>query len=417
MRLRGRVYPVFLVLLGVACSDPQVDGERASLPGVEGIPVVNLQDRCVAGFDPSVDYFPDRIAVRHAQRFQISYHGHYKVLEVRTPTLSDGGGEVRDVMVLVQCGTPVPPLEGALAGAHVVEVPIRTLATNEDRSVTRARVLGALDRLVAVGDGGIYDRGVRERWASGEVLEIGASFHGAPNYERLLQLEPDATFLSTASLAHAGSLQRARELGIRAAPILSWSEPTVLGQAEWLKHMAVFLNAEAEAEAIFGEIEGRYLALRERAAGAPERPLVVWLDPDGPRGQWAVPAANWIAQAIEDAGGENPFRDEEGPERSTVTTELIVQRAGDARFFLTESVALAEPGSTGVLEALPALREGRLMDVHRRSIPQEDAYDWYESAVVEVDRVLEDLVALFHPALLPDHAFHHLRAARSPPPP
>ncbi len=412
--MRTSPFLVFPLLLGVACADPQVAGEQGAWRTVEGVPESNLRNGCVAEFDASVDYFPERVVVQHARGFQISYHRNYKVLEVRVPTLQDGGGEVRDVVVLVQCGTPVPPLEGSLEGAHVIEVPIRTLATNEDRSVTRARVLGALDRLVAVGDGGIYDRSVRDLWTSGQLVEIGASFHGAPNYERLLQLEPGATFLSTASLAHAGSLHRARELGIRAAPILSWSEPTVLGQAEWLKHMAVFLNSEAEAEAMFGEIEGRYLSLRDMAAAQADRPLVVWLDPDGPRGQWAVPASNWIAQAIEDAGGYNPFRDVEGPERATVTTEMIVEGAGDARFFLTESVALARPGSTGVLEELAGVREGRLMDVHRRSIPQEDAYDWYESAVVEVDRVLEDLVALFHPALLPDHTFHHIRPARPP---
>ena len=52
---------------------------------------------------------------------------------------------------------------------------------------------------------------------------------------------------------------------------------------------------------------------------------------------------------------------------------------------VTTSAALAEPGSTGPLERLPAIRNGRLFDVHRRSRPENDACDWYESAVVEVD--------------------------------
>ena len=81
---------------------------------------------------------------------------------------------------------------------------------------------------------------------------------------------------------------------------------------------------------------------------------------------------------------------------------------------LPESVALDAPGSGGALETLPAFRDGRVYSVHRRSRPEHDAYDGYETAVVEVDRVLEDLVALLHPELAPSHDFYHLRPAREP---
>ena len=366
-------------------------------------------DRCVKAFDPERDYFPDRAQVRHAQGFSLSYHLSYKVLRTHPPSARGGGS---DVVVLVRCGTPVPPLSGDLAGAQVVEVPARSAAANEDLSLTRMRVLGLTERVVGMGSGGVYAPELRHRWERGLAVEIGASFHGPPRFERLLEINPDITFLSAASLVQADPLRRARALGLGATPSVSWVEPTLLGQAEWLHQVAAFFNEEAAANARLDTIETRYGALVSAASASVQRPLVLWLDPAGQGDRWTVPGSNWKTRAIFDAAGRTPFGDLDGEPTREVTSEEILAFGDSIAFVVTESIALDAPGSGGVLEALPAFREGRVYSVHRRARPQHDAYDWYESAVVEVDRVLEDLVALLHPELLRDHDFHHLRPAR-----
>jgi len=367
--------------------------------------------RCVEDFSPDRDYFPAKAEVRYAEGFSVSYHGHYKVLRTHPP-LDQGGGT--DIVVLLRCGTPAPPIEGDLAGATVVEIPARTAAANEDLSLTRMRLLGLTDRVVGMAGGGIYDPGLRGRWERGDAVEIGASFHGPPRFEVLLEVLPDVTFLSTASLRRAEPLRRARELNLGAAPSVSWVEPTLLGQAEWLHQVAVFFDREGEANTQFDAIEERYAALVEAAAAVGDRPTLLWLDPSGQGDRWVVPEANWQAKAVVDAGGRTPWGSATGEATREVTSEEILALGDSIDFVLTESVALDEPGSGGVLEHLPAFREGRVFSVHRRARPEHAAYDWYESAVVEVDRVLEDLVALLHPELRPEHRFHHLRPARPP---
>ena len=64
----------------------------------------NLTDGCPASYEAGTDYFPDKAVVRHAGAFTVTYHGHYKVVEI-APHI--GEGETTR-FVLVQCGTPVP---------------------------------------------------------------------------------------------------------------------------------------------------------------------------------------------------------------------------------------------------------------------------------------------------------------------
>ncbi len=367
------------------------------------------RDACIADFDHERDYFPSKAKLEYARGFGVVYHGHYKVLTVQNP--NDEGA--RDIVVLVQCGAPVPSLEGELATATVVEIPARTLGSNEDLSLNRARVLGYTEGVVAMGGGGIYSPALRQRWESGAAVSIGESFHGQPDYEKLLASAPDVVFLSTASLATAESIRRARAIGVPAVPSMSWVEASVLGQAEWLQLVAVFLNEEAKANAVLDAIKSRYASLSARARAQRATPTVVWLDPAQQRNQWVVPEANWLARLIDDAGGRTPWANPDGAPDRTVSTEQILVVADEIDAFVTTTVALHEPGSVGALEGSQAVRRARLFDVHNRSRPEHDAYDWYESAVVEVDRVLEDFVALLHPELLPGHRFRYLRPLRA----
>jgi len=384
---------------------------QSALRQVSGVPMSNLTDACVADFDADVDYFPDKVELRHARGFSVSYHGSYKVLRVHPPAELGGG---LDVMVLVQCGTPAPPLEGALAGATVVEVPVRAVAANEDLTLTRVRVLGRVEQIVGMGGGGVYAPELRSHWESGAAVSIGESFHGQPYYELLLAVAPDVTFLSTAALSQAEALRRARLLGIPAAPSVSWVEPTLLGQAEWLMQVGLFMNAEADARQRLDAIEARYAEVSERARAEAGRPLVLWIDPAAQGDRWTAPEGNWKAQAVVDAGGRTAFGRPGGPPTREVTTEELLTLGDSIDLVITESVGLDAPGSAGALEGLRAFREGRVYNVHRRSRPEHDAYDWYETAVVEVDLVLADLVALLHPTVLPGHALHHFQAKREP---
>jgi len=375
-----------------------------------GMNMAAASTACVENFDPEVDYYPDKVELRHARNFSVDYHRHYKVVTVYGEALD--ATDSRDTIILVRCGTPIPDLSGDLADATVVFSPATTLAANEDLSLYRAWLLGRSQSIVGFGGQGIFTPELRAMWDNRQVRLIGESFHGAPNYEYLRELNPGVVFLTTASLSRAGAIQRARELSLPAVPSISWSEITPLGQAEWLHYVAAFLDEEAASIQAFNGIEQRYIELARLAADQADRPMLMWFDPGGQRDLWQVPETNWITKLIEDAGGLTPWTSANGELTRLATTEDILLRGNSIRHVVTTNVGLNVPGSAGALERLSAIRDGRFYDVHQRSIPANDAYDWYESAVVDVDKVLADFVALLHPSLLPEHEFHHLRPAR-----
>ncbi|MEM6646526.1 MAG: ABC transporter substrate-binding protein [Bacteroidota bacterium] len=374
---------------------------------VSGAPGANLTAACVDAFDPNIDYFPDKVQPRYAERFQVTYHGHYKVLRGNVAG-SEWGPEVSDTVVLVQCGTPAPPLDGDLADAAVVEVPIRSMASNEDGSVARADALGYVDRVMGLAGGGIYNATLRQRWDDGELISVGQSFHGAPNFEMLLANEPSVVFLFTSSLDHSEAVTQGRDLGLATVPIVGWGEPTILGQAEWVKHTALFLNAEADANVYFDGVAQRYLDLKTQVADLDANPVAIWGGPLSSGGRWWIEAGSWMAQALADAGGRNPFTPDSGETAITVSTEAVLERGTDAQYWLTDHVDRETLEAAGPMEIIPAFRSGQVYHIHKRAVPEHDAYDWYETALVRPDVVLQDLVSVLHPGVLPGHELFFL---------
>ena len=405
------LYACLLMILSGCKPTVSTSGESLAWERQAGVPSTNMTESCIANFDPAVDYFPEKIELSYAERFRVSYHGYYKVLQANVAG-SEWGPDVSDTVVLVQCGAPTPPLEGELEGAAVVQVPVRTIVSNEDGSIARARELGYVDRVAGMAGGGIYDTTLRQRWEDNQLISVGESFHGPPNFETLVASTPGVVFLFTSSLDHTEALDQGRSLGLATVPIIGWGEPTILGQAEWVKHTALFFNAEGAATTYFNNVTTRYLDLRDLVAGETDRPVTIWGGPLSQGGRWWIEAGSWMAQALADAGGHNPFLPDSGETSISLSTEAVLARATEAEYWLTEHVALESLGAAGPLETIPAFREGRVYHIHKRAVPEHDAYDWYETALVRPDVVLQDLVAILHPELLPDHELFFLQNIR-----
>ncbi len=411
MNMRPLIYICLLTML-VGCNPGTTTSEKPlSWEQQAGVPTSNLTDACIADFDPALDYFPDKLELKYAERFLVTYHGNYKVVRANVEG-SEWGPEVADLVVLVQCGTPVPALEDELEGAAVVQVPVRTMVSNEDGSIARAKELGYVERVAGLAGGGIYDATLRQKWENNQLISVGETFHGPPNFEMLVANKPDVAFLFTSSLDHTEALDKGRALGLATVPVVGWGEPTILGQAEWIKHTALFLNAEAEATSYFEEVTARYQDLKARVAEQAERPVTIWGGPMSDGGRWWIEAGSWMAQALADAGGRNPFRADSGETSISLSTEAVLEQATDAEYWLTEHVALETLGAAGPLETIPAFREGRVYHIHNRAVPEHDAYDWYETALVRPDIVLQDLVSVLHPDLMPDHELFFLQNIR-----
>lgn len=360
----------------------------------------NRTEGCVARYDPAADYFPDKVQPRYARAFRVSYHKHYKVVRVATRDTAIGGNWA-ETLVLVQCGTPVPQLRGELAGARVVQVPVATLGFNEDSDLIRIKEIGFLDRVKAMGGGAVYDPELRRRWEDGRIEEIGYAYARTINIEAMVRHRPDLLILHTYGPETVDGLARARRVGLNAVPSLPWVETTQLAYAEWTKHHALFLNAEREANEWFDRVAGDYEALARRARAMPVKPTVFWgaLDRNG---IWQVERNGPEAALLADAGGINVLADPTAPTMvSRMSSESVLTLASRADFWFTSARRIDDPNLLVRLRPYAAVRDGCVFHYNQRVVEANNAYDWFETAVVRPDWVLADLVAVLHPELVP----------------
>lgn len=343
-----------------------------------------------------------QISPRYAQHFEVSYHSNYKVAHLHFNSEARGIGFDQKI-VLLQRGTPAPALSGELSEAWLVEVPVRTVAANDDGEITRLAALGLGDQIVAMGGGGIYDPTLRRRWEEKEIASIGYSFHRAPQPETLLALEPDLLLLYAYDHQRLESLERCRQLGINAIPHFAWAEPSFLGKAEWLKFTALFFNKEKEAEQLFTEIANRCEELTQMASAQSDTPEAFMLYYPSSESDWSAHRNDFYASFLSAAGATNVLADTGPTHPVGMNNEQLLAKAKEADFWFVNSTNDADWPPAAYLHAFRSYREKNVFHYQKRTRYEHNAYDWYETPEVRPDLVLEDLVAIFYPALLPDH--------------
>lgn len=364
-------------------------------------PAANLTKGCVDRFDPEADYFPDKVAVEDATIFSVEYRRSYKIVR-----LKEGyPGGPPEQYVLVQCGAPVPALRGDLSGAQVVTVPLVSLFAFSTThlpllvDLNRADVLTGVARLDAV-----TSPEVLTRVGAGKVVEF-AKVGLVIDAERVVAARPSLLMVGgTANAAFAVI----RAAGIPVATNSEWLESTALGRAEWLKYMAVFLNEEHQAQAVYAAMRARYRALSARARARPEADRPHVMTGYSTRGRFSIAGGrSYVAALIRDAGGRYVWADNLAVGYASVDLEAQLQRASQARIWINSeggrslsAMVHDEPR----YQAFRAYRERQVWVYERRLTPA-GANDYWARSVTRPDIVLADLIKIFHPDLMPDHAF------------
>jgi iron complex transport system substrate-binding protein len=361
----------------------------------------NLTRGCVEAFDAKADYFPDKVAIEDAINFRVEYRRSYKVVTLKEPYA--GGPPER--YVLVQCGAPAPALEGSLADAQVVTVPIASLFAFSTTHLSLLVDLDRVDVLTGVSALSVIDSPLVEaRIKAGKVVEF-AKVGLVVDAERVVTSKPA---LLMAGGASNPTLPVIRSAGIPVVANTEWLESTALGRAEWLKYMALFLNEERKAQGLYGAMKGRYRALSARATALPEsaRPLV--MAGRSTRGTFVIAGGrSYVASLIAHAGGRYVWTDNTAVGSASVDFEAQLRRAANADIWINGGgwTSLA-----AMLDDEPRYAEfkayqRRQVWVYERRLTPAGGNDYWSRSITHPDIVLADLVKIFHPALMPTHAF------------
>ena len=340
----------------------------------------------------------DTFPVAYAKGFSVSVRADgVKLVDVADPQEDEDKMPVSYHFALVPktaTGAEVPE------GYVEVRVPVERTIVMTMLQLSNFTVLDALDRVKGItGTKNLFNKDVKRLVKEGQMVKIGMEGNFDP--ELILAANPEVIFISPFK---RGGYDAIKETGITLIPHLGYKELSPLGQAEWLKFVALFVGKEHEADSLFAGIEQRYNALKQRAdsltAGqAVRRPTVFSGEMHG--GNWyAVGGKNYLAQLFRDAGADYIIKDE-NTGGVNIEFEQMYAMAAEADYwrilnsfagdFSYEALKASEPRN----ELFRAFKDRHVVYCNMKQTP------YYELTPVMPDVVLSDLIAIFHPELLP----------------
>lgn len=370
MKLFDRIVAVLCALVFVACA---------------GEPARSLEEFATVVYEPS---YATGFDLRGAEGAAST------LLTVRNPWQGAEGVEKR--LFIAREGERAP--EGF--DGEVVDGSAERVVCMSSTYVAMIDALDCTERVVGVsGIDFIYNTRVREAASEGRVHDVG---HDSDiNFELLLTLQPDLVLLYGVSGENGVANAKLDELNIPCLYLGDYVEESPLAKAEWTVAVAEILGVRERGEKLFEGIESRYLELRERVEeSVTERPTVMFNTPY--RDTWYMPSSrSYAVRIVEDAGGRYVYDGNHGTASQPIDLEqaYVLTREADywinvGQYATLEDLRRDNPRFVGA----KAVREGRVYSSDRRRTAKGGS-DFWESAVVNPDVVLSDLVAILHPEL------------------
>lgn len=186
------------------------------------------------------------------------------------------------------------------------------------------------------------------------------------NVEEIIALQPDVLVMGDM----AQTLEQTQMLEKAGVPILISNANSVEETYTAIRNIGTLLGKEEEAHALVADMEDVFAQLRAQAGGARGKTVYFEVSPL-PYGLWAAGGDTFMDEVAQMLGLVNIFGEEKGWVQ--VSEEQVIERAPDyivsAAMYdgegrSPEEEILSRPG----WENIPALREGRILNLHNNEL-------------------------------------------------
>ena len=340
------------------------------------------------------DNYSDTIVIKYAKGLKVDYQ-------------NDG--------VHVQITNPDPSVSPHRGGAEggleelVITRPSSRFICTTALQLGNFEVLGLEDRIVGMNSlKNIFDRKMRQQMDEGKTVKIGKE--GNFDLETVIATRPEYIFVSASK---HGGFEALLECGIPIITHHGYKETNPLGQAEWIKLIGLLTGETRRANAVFADIEKKYLKLREEVKemmGAKAKPTVA----SGRQmrdGWYVVGGQSYLAQLFEDAGANYVMADNDDSGGTTLDFEEVFAKSVNADFWQID-------GAYDGDYTLATLENEDPRYAHMKAFKQQQVLfcnlsrtPYRELSPVEPHILLADFVKAFHPELLPHYTPKYYRIA------
>jgi len=352
--------------------------------------------------DPGAENPADSVlnssGIRYAKGFTIEQFDDYKRITVHNPW--QGAQDIVIQYYLVSEGK-VP--EGVPENARVIKTPVRRIICMSTTHIGMLDFIDKLETLVGIsGKMYINNPWVKDQLARDRITDIG--YEQNIQYEELITLKPDLVMTYGIGSEVAGYVNKLQEVGIPVIINGDYIEQTPLAKAEWVKVVAALYEMDDAVNKKFERVVEEYRKVKMLATDVTARPKVMiglpWKD------TWYIPGGNsFAANFIRDAGGSYIWEDKHSVEAIPFNIEAVYEAAKDADIWINPGIAASLEDIVSVDERLVNFKPVRVGSVYNnnRILNEQGGNDYWESGIMNPQKILMDLIKIFHPGLLPDH--------------
>ncbi len=340
------------------------------------------------------------LSMRHSSLLRIVEQRDYTVVDVKNPW-NDG---VLQSYVLVPKGAELPD---SLPEGVLLRTPLERVVLFSGVHALLFEELSAVASIAGVCDAQyIYSDAVREGLATGWVVDCGSSLD--VDVERVVKALPEALFVLPYENGGYGKLAHS------AVPLIEcadYMEISPLGCAEWIRFYGRLLGCAAAADSIFESVCNEYEALALKAAACVERPrLMCELKSNS---AWYVPGcSSTMGQMYADAGTDYIFSFCKGRGSVPLAFEVVLEKAAAADVWLVKYNSDAEKtyaSLQGEFAGYSNFRPFKEKNIYACNTKYKRVF---EECAFHPELLLKELVALFHPEVLPEYKLRYYEKMR-----
>lgn len=259
--------------------------------------------------------------------------------------------------------------------------------------------LNEIEHIAAIENIDYYNnKKILDKYQKGALQELVKS--PELNVEKTIILNPDIIF--TFGMGNP-SKDRNEKISMAKIPLVvtvDHLEETPLARSEWIKFFAAFVNKSRKADSIFNEIEKSYADLKQIATSAKNYPSVFSEIKFGEI--WYVPGGkSFAATFYNDAHADYIWRDTEQTGSLHLSFEQVYNKAKNADFWLNMALVKTKKELFSLENRYSEFKSYQTGNLYNNiKTTNKNGYsDYWETGILYPNRVLSDLILIFHPEL------------------
>jgi iron complex transport system substrate-binding protein len=336
--------------------------------------------------------------IRYAQGFQVtSEHGYIRI-EVHDPW---NKGKLLQRYLLAPCGQELPE---KMPKGTLLRTPLQKIVVYTSVHCAILDELGAAGEIAGVCESRyIKAPAVIEQIRKGQTIDLGEAT--SPNIERMIEIGAQAVVASPFDHGGYGSVEKT---GIPIIECADYMETHPLGRAEWIKFIGLLTGQTARADSLFRQAETRYLHVKSLVEKTSKRPTLMTGTKFG--SSWYVPGGeNFMARIYQDAGADYLFRDLPGTGGIPLSFETVLNKAIHADLWVMHYNQEENLTYQALQSDYPPYSHFDAFSKHRIYACNTHYSRYYEEVLIHPDYLLTELIAIFHPELIPHHPFRYFK--------